>query len=281
MRLPIVTCLTVIFVGCSSPAGDGDGDAADADAPDTVVSSVDSGAVDDTAPVSTFTQARFRVTRLELLGTTFGLDLDGDGQPDNALPPVLASMDALLPDDFSIPGVNQRIADLIATGASLVLLDAVHDQQVLSVGMLLGEEALDGTLSVDPSSYDALGQAREKLEGAFDDQTTFRVGPGNLSLPVPLDEDLAPLVFKLEHTHMDGDLTGLATSGMIGGVFSLGTIRDDIALPLIQDNVSDPAARELYLTTISALLPGAADYDDGTLQGISAAFFFEAEPADW
>jgi hypothetical protein len=260
------------------------GDTADTDVEDT-----------DTGPTgypSSFTSGKYRMNAFVLQPVDEGADLDGDGTPDNNLPKLLTLADtAISGQGLSPDAINATIADNIATGQLVILVDAAYADFVLGYDVLAGAVAEDGTLGIDPSSYDAAGNVRGGLTGTFTTEADFNAATAHGEIPVTFIAGDPPLLVPMDDIQVVGSLEAAGTSGFLYGVLPAQSIVDNVIEPLIpaegydSDGDGSPDfTKEQLMGTVTSLVnnENMADivYPDGT-RGVSAAFRFTAAAADF
>jgi hypothetical protein len=240
-------------------------------------------------PLSDFEDGKYLFETLAMMPAGEGIDLTGDGVVNNAFPGAMDLVNlAISAEDFSFKGVNAQIQGALDSELSVVLLHAIHAEAILNVDVLIGLWDPPGTLTVDPGSYNDDGSAKSSMSGAFSDQTAFTVGPDSLSVPITFMEDYAPFLLTIEGTQLAGTIDSEFVDGAIYGAIPVDTILNEVVDPLIPkegyniDFDEELESKEEIMVLVEELALLVADIDlDGDRKGISAAFSFTAEVAEW
>lgn len=282
----------ILLVACTSkePAPVDPTETADSDeAIDTEVVDTDTPGVDsdsgppvDTGPtIIDFEQGSYRATSIRVMPPGDGIDQDGDGDIDNALPELLLLVDAALPGDLSPTDVNDRLLGLILTQELNILFDANHDGTVLTIDVLEGELDTNGDLRATPGSFDELGMPRQHLVGAFVVDNDIRVGPGSITVPIQFLADEPVVRFEAATAYLRGQLDDDDFGAFMSGAFTVSSIMDDVVIPLIDSFVIDPTDRAGLVALAQTIIDGEADVVVNGEPAISTTFRIEAEPATW
>jgi len=243
-----------------------------------------------------FDQGRYRADTFFLLSTTDeegqtqGLDIDGDGEIDNALPGVLPAVVAVSGNDaLSLDGLNGSISDALASDELIMLMEAVHEENELTLDILLGTLEAGDTLGIDPVSYGDDGTPQAHLSGAFDGDTDFEVQSGLIQIPIIFDPTAPPVLLPLATARIEGSLKAKKTDGILGGAIPINDLVSQVLEPLLPaEDEYDPddylgMERDQLLDYVRELgNESLADIelDDGT-KAISAALVYEAKTTDW
>jgi hypothetical protein len=203
-----------------------------------------------------------------------GLDIDGDGRPDNALGSLLASISSIGNID-----IQASVDAQLATGGVILLADmqatSLTDATGVGLTLYLGDPATatpapctnpddpstcgqhlmgTGTFTVDASSPTDATVVGSNVGG------TFTGGPGNLTLQLALSADAAPLTVPLIGARVQTGVAATAlSSGRMGGAITV----DDINMHIL------PAVEDLITTVLAACTGG--DPNCGCPDGSSAA----------
>lgn len=259
------------------------------DSGDDTGNPVDTNDTDDTSipekPQSDFDDGTYHVTAMEILDSDQGFDLTGDGEVDNKLPAVLMMLDLAMEDDMSRDGMNATIAAAIEAGDLVQLIEAHYVEIALTYDLLVGSQDEHGALQLDEAqSYDGEGQPWSRLEGIFRDQTTIRLGPNDVQVPVTFYPDEPALMIPVAQAIAEGQLTVDGTTCMMGGAVPVDELMTQVVEPLIPEEGYGDQTKEELLKTVEALLSNEnvaqIELPDGG-RGISAALSFTAEPASW
>ena len=274
--------ILTLLMGCSDKGGSTD------PADDT------SAAVDDTAtPVtsaSDFSTGSYRVSSFALVeDNTIGQDIDGDGEVDNKLPAVLSLAAALTSEPLTVGELNKGLAEDVGKGNIILLTDLVQSGADLSLDILLGQES-EGTLSVDPTSYDSSGDANSHFSGIFDTQTDFTVSADRAEVPISLVAGEPPVLVPLENAILTGSADAQSNTGLIGGAVPVDAFVDQVVENMIPTGDDyDPAdyldmKRDELIAYIREFASGetVADItlDDGS-PAVSTTVQFTAEATTW
>jgi hypothetical protein len=282
---PLVALL-LAAAGCSGDDKDPAGD-------DTA--GTDTGAPGDTGPpledqesVSSYEAGTYRTTSLVLLGDGAGIDLNGDGEPDNQLPAVLNSA-SIFVEGTSPEEINKTLATSIAEGDLVLLIDAWQDGALLTMDLLLGaQDEESGALSVDPASYGDDSAPVSRLTGTFSDEVTFAVESDSIEIPFSFFAGEPPLFIPVALARIDGQLATTA-SGELYGAVPLEDVMSQVLEPLIPtgddydpDTYLGYERDELleFIETLATKTLVDVELDDGRV-AFSAALSFEAEAASW
>jgi hypothetical protein len=258
------------------------------------------GAVEGTHPsddsgggyASAYTDGKYRLSAFTILGEDAGKDWDGDGDPDNKLPDVLAAFDFLLAGfDLSKVGLNTLIADAIRDDTLVVLVEASNANDELTLDFLTGMVDGDGVVSVDGAhSYDAAGDPVSRVVGRFVDASSYVAGPDPIVVSIPVDASSPPAPFPVEEVLMDGGLASIALDGTMVGIVPVDRFVHSVVPIFIPadgfdlngngDIDPDTESQSAITALITTLLNTQADLatEDGR-PGISAAFHFAASAA--
>jgi hypothetical protein len=258
-------------------------------ADDTNSGPIDTGDTVDTSspdePKSDFTDGTYHVTAMEILDDDQGFDLTGDGEIDNKLPAVLTLLDMAMEDDMSREGMNATIGAAIEAGDLVQLIEAHNVEVDLTYDLLVGSQDEHGALHLDEAqSYDSEGQPWSRLEGAFLDQTTIRLGPDDVQIPVTFYPEEPALMIPVAQAIAEGELTVAGTTCTLGGAIPVDELMVQVVEPLIPEEGYGDQTKEELLETIEALLSNEnvaqIELADGG-RGIAAALWFFGEPATW
>ena len=241
-------------------------------------------------PQSTFRSNQYQIQYFAILEAKQGKDWDADGEIDNKLPSVLNTFDMLLAGDLSKGGLNKLVANGIAKGQVVALLDCAQEGAVLTIDLLTGTMAKDGTLGIDEdASYDSDGTAKSHLVGAFSNQTDYEVGPAPILVSVVLDAKNPPVPFPVEDVTMTGALDDKSADGFLVGIVPVDRFVDEV-LPQVIDKkgydmngnkkIESNETQKAIIAMAAPLLEASSDVQtsDGR-SGISAAFAIQALPA--
>jgi hypothetical protein len=251
--------MMALALGCSSGKG--------VEGADSGVDLGDSG--DDSSgsgvALSSFGSGQYRAYYFQLLkqvgdgGENQGLDIDGDGEVDNALPGALPAVVMLSGNDaLSLDGLNGSIEDAMAVDELIMLIDAVHGEGVLTNDVLLG--SLDGgTLGIDEASYGADGTPQARLGGAFESEKRFEVSADRIEIPIIFDPEAPPVLLPLAMARIEGTMDANGTQGVLGGAIPIDDLVTQVLEPLLApEDEYDPAdymglERDALLDTVRDL----------------------------
>jgi len=274
-RMSQFSCTAIALALAACSGGDDDRD-----------SSGDNGDGPPTYP-STFTEGKYRVTGLQLLGEGEGEDFDGDGVPDNNLPRALEAADLLLRDiDLAPESFNAEIASSIVSGEFNLLLDLRYEGGELRVDLFSALPSAPGEpLVIDPASLDAQGQPLTRLYGEFTEQRAMSARAEVAVLPVPFIPGEPVSLVPVRRMGLRGDAeVDVAVVGMVTGLIPAERLADDVLADLIPEEGIGNLSREQLLRTLRtfANLESIADIELGPDErAVSCAFSLRAAPADF
>jgi hypothetical protein len=272
--------LFAIFIGCGPSDSNGNGGPGSSTTTDGIPKEPGEPSTEETIPLSTFTTGQYMLSTLAVYDET---DTDGDGEVDNNLPVVIELLELTVgTEEFSIDAINTALVEGLYP-ANIVLLDAINEDNVLTVDLLQGDESVDNVIFVDPSSYDTQGDALNSLVGSFLDQFRFSVEAETMDLPLTLSPDTGAISVVLHDVRFSGTMDGLSQEGVIRGVIPVDQLVNDVAEPLIPEE--GVAIGSLWMTKdevmdlIADLAPLIGDVDLGDAgMGVSAALNYTATP---
>ncbi len=261
-------------------------------------------AIEDTAPQpegfpSSFTRGKYRFTTLSIAEDTEGIDITGDGTPENNLPNALKLIDLALSDlDLSRENLNTLMMQAIVSDNLIYLLNAVHNDGEMISDWLPGQiDAVSLTAEPSPAAYNSSGYPKSRMRGLFQTETDFRAGPGSFELYLVFPAPYPTFSLPLEIAHVQANVGVLnddgvlSSAGTIGGAVPVDTLINDVIDPLIPEEGVDTnndgqvdLTKEAIMNTVNALgaNENVADIDLGDdRRGISAALKYEAEATDW
>lgn len=243
----------------------------------------------DTGPPSypsSYEDGKYRATSFQLVEDD---DLNDDDVVDNKLPAVLQVAAFATGQPLKVDELNAQLAEEIASGGILLLVDAQHIQGELTVDLLLGVEDELGGLSVDPASYDN-GVPTSHMTGVFTSETDAWLQADAILLPVPFLEDEPAVPVPVEDVTSTWTLTDTGAQGLVLGALPVDAFVDTVLQELVPTGEEyDPAdyldkERDEFLEYIRELAndPGVSDIElpDGR-RAVSAALTVEASPSDW
>jgi hypothetical protein len=280
---PLLLALSCTSTTSDPPAEDtetGDTEVVDDTVDDTdPVGDTDPPPPDTAEPLSDFEAGTFRVNALRILPVGEGIDLDGNGTIDNALPGLLPLVDAALPADMTIDDVNNRLDLQLSLDNLHILVDANHDVDLV-VDLLDGTRDEAGNLASTPESYDEQGVPNQRLVGAFFSGDRMRVGPAEIQVPMAFESDGPILAISAQQAYLRGTLTDSGVGAFIAAAFTVESAMNEIVIPLVQDGLPES---EWATTTAVArgLLDLAADVTVDGEPAISATLRIEAVPETW
>lgn len=232
-----------------------------------------------TGPVSDYTGGRYRVTVLSIdSGSSNARDLDGDQIGDNLLPNLLNTVDAFLPGDLDVTGVNENLEDMLDTETEVVFLDVTSDGTDVTIAVLKGLQ-VDGNWQPSPDAYTPSGQPKYTFDGQMVNATELSAGSGTLGLPVQIDAESPSLDFESLLTYFDLTVGPDGIEGYLSCAFSVDQVTDDVIAPLV-DAFGDTDGPD-YTALASSTLNTLADQDVDGVTAISGVFYLQAEPATW
>jgi hypothetical protein len=228
---------------------------------------------------SAFISGQYSIDSFSLLPTTAdGMDLNGDGVPDNSLPGTLMLLDTMVDQDLSVDGFNTQVGEAFASGEAITLADALFEEGLLSIQMLTGMNDGSG-LSVDPASYDSNGDSISLLLGGFTDEEAFATTSDMILLSFPFLPKTAPLPLVFEMVSFDGDINEAGMSGTLYGVIPTDRLIEEVITPLVPKKGVEGMTYEEVMGLVVSILgyPTVSDvtFEDGRV-GISAAFTYTA-----
>ncbi len=255
----------------------------------------DVGDTEDTDPgfPSTYSDGKYKVSSLSINAESDGIDVNGDGTPENNLPNALKLIDLAMPDfDLSRENLNAILADTILSGDLIYLIQAKHYQGELIMDWYPGEADFNGAVSPAARGYDSSGYPISRLRGDFSDERAFKVGPGEMTISMLLLPPPQPFVdLPFELAHVQGTIWANECEGIIGGAIPADILVEDIIEPLIPEEGVDTdgdgvinLSKEAIMTTVRNLAAneGVSDVDLGDgRRGVSSAMQFTALPTTW
>ncbi|MGB0590373.1 MAG: hypothetical protein ACPGU1_11905 [Myxococcota bacterium] len=164
-------------------------------------------------------------------------DFNGDGEPDNGLGGLLASLGSFLGDSLGDDGVNGLIQEQIDDGTLTILfeqvgLDSAADDDALTLNGFFGEMA-EGGYAVDPSSFiEGTSTPYIMFDNAMIAGGELTAGPSLFSVTIPLGEFGFDIALDAADTQIwsnvtAGDAGGLNwTDGILGGVVPMQQLVD-------------------------------------------------------
>lgn len=240
----------------------------------------DTGDTGDTGEPEVPLDADFVMDSVRLLPSSQGFDLNGDGEPDNAL--SLLFENELIGDALG-GSPNGYIADSVARGELLVMLDFSNlgsfiDDRQAGIDMLLGasesgSERFDGdaTFQVRCGSLAEDGSAASTFDNVQVASGALSGAPGEFLFLMPFAIDTTVLLrqSRIEGT-MEPDGTGIR-SGTLGGSITFGDLREVVR----NDPEIGPEFARIMLSILEAMLDVDQD-GDGEADALSAMFQFTA-----
>jgi len=242
---------------------------------------------------SAYTYGQYRLVSLSLNAEEDGIDVTGDGVPENNLPNALKLIDLALSQlDLSRENLNLMLADALDTDAIVYLLQAGNADGSVTVDWLPGQINVQGLVEPQPTAFGSDGMPLNRMYGTFSSETAFAAGPGALSLSVYFFPPPAPpALIPVEGARLQGDLTAESAIGVVGGAIPADLFISDVVDPLVPANGIDTngdgyvdVSKEQIMATITTLAdnPNVADVDlGGGRRGVSVAMTYEALPATW
>ncbi len=180
--------------------------------------------------------ASVRVPETPAEATALGLDLDGDGQPDNALGGLLAALHSQA--DLPIDAAEMQA---IASGRALTLVrlgdvlfpDTADVPVLVSPGTDLDDDPADNFSGSEPFSLAPLAGADGELVGAIDADHLI-AGPGAVPVLLAVGGDPAEVAaLRGVGGRIDCDASAPAlTSGRLGAAFSGEEVHASLIPPL-------------------------------------------------
>jgi hypothetical protein len=164
-------------------------------------------------------------------------DFNGDGEPDNGLGGLLASLGSFLGDSLGDEGVNGLIQEQIDDGTLTILfeqvgLDSADDDDALTLNGFFGEMA-EGGYAADPSSFiEGTSTPYIMFDNAMIAGGELTAGPSLFSVTIPLGEFGFDIALDAADTEIWSNVTageagGLNwTDGILGGVVPMQQLVD-------------------------------------------------------
>ncbi len=285
MRLLSLSCL--LALACSPPEvfedptrPDSDAQLIESDTELVETDTVDSD-TEQTPAGSSFTSGHYRATELSIVRSDDGVDINGDGVPDNALKTLMPLVDAALPNlDLSLPNLNLILSDMLTFEFTFILLELEQSNEQLTVTVYGGERDDGGTLRATARSFDETGAPVQQLLGSFASQTRFSAGPAPLLVPIQLVADDPVINVPTRAAWLRGDVDANHIDAFLVAAIKTTDAVDAILRPIVLDNV-DPADQQAVIDLAETLIELAADVTVDGEPALSAAFRVRAEPAAW
>ena len=217
-----------------APAPDGRADAAPPDAtPDSAIDAAPAGTA------HTFAMDRILLPTQSGDGTKYGLDLDGDGNVDNALGNVLIAVTA------AVSGTGDFQATEDAAIASQAVIDLVDVQATdLTDAVDVGLTEYEGAPVTGSGVEVAAGSPTDSYMLGTISASAFAGGPGRATLTLVLF-DSAPITVTLRGAR--STIGSVSSSGLASGVLAGAITQDDMnatVLPAIAAGISAQFAHD-------------------------------------
>lgn len=214
-----------------------------------------------------------------------GMDIDGDGEPDNNTPNALTIVDAFVPkEDMTVEGLNGTVAGALADDTLILLMEAAYQDSELTYDILTGMTVETGAYFPSDDAFDESGEPLARLEGFFTSETEFYATADRALVGITFFPDEPAFPLPLELVTVEGSVDGAVIEGDLYGVIPTDDLRDLLVIPLLEEAFPDPKERATYLDLVEGALKleTLADIDLGDgRRGVSCAFNYTASEISW